>query len=269
MKLDQQRLDHMMVEPLRDKTVAVVEVAAIDVDAARSLAFRELRLVVDMVNFFVDLKGTNARIAVRGEVDAVREYMPVILPGDTPRFHISGRWVGALQPVEFPWLIHSGGGHFGFYTARNYIENPGRGDLADVLLSAIQWAGRAAVDARPEEAFLLYAIALESLLLGPGKAMEPTYRLRLRVAHLLGSDEVSRKELVGVVGELYDVRSKIVHAGKYQVTDDDLGLIRYLTTQSISRILIFQPFALMKKHAELEEWFEKQLLVGSADAVHL
>ena len=55
--------------------------------------------------------------------------------------------------------------------------------------------------------------ALEALLLH-GSKTELTYRLSLRVAHLLGSDAASRKTLFNDIKEFYDLRSTIVHGNE-------------------------------------------------------
>jgi len=52
--------------------------------------------------------------------------------------------------------------------------------------------------------------ALEAMLLNDSKS-ELTYRLSMRVAHLLGTDGETRKKLFGDMKEFYDLRSTIVH----------------------------------------------------------
>jgi hypothetical protein len=55
--------------------------------------------------------------------------------------------------------------------------------------------------------------ALEALLLTDGKS-EITYRLSMRVAHLIGTDDDSRKKLFHNMKEFYDLRSMIVHGSR-------------------------------------------------------
>ena len=89
-----------------------------------------------------------------------------------------------------------------------------RNDLEEKLVAAFQWAGRATAEIRREEAFLLYAIALESIVLADSDPIELTYRLRVRIAHLLGNSPEARRNIFSKVGHLYDIRSKIVHSGR-------------------------------------------------------
>jgi hypothetical protein len=134
-----------------------------------------------------------------------------------------------------------------------------RNKLEDQIIASIQWAGRATVDARKEEAFLLYAIALESLVLADKDPRELTYRLQVRVAHLLGKDIKARQEIFSTVGRLYGVRSQIVHSGHYQVVDSDLSLIRAFAKSCIIRICTSDPFVGMSTPKDLAEWFQEQV----------
>lgn len=107
---------------------------------------------------------------------------------------------------------------------------------------------------------LLYTIALESLILSDGNAAELTYRLRVRVAHLLGQDTTSRREVFGLVKRLYEVRSKIVHTGRYQVTDADVSLVRQVTKAALIRICTGDEFQAMTDPTHLAQWFDDRIL---------
>ena len=135
-----------------------------------------------------------------------------------------------------------------------------RNGLEDRLISAIQWAGKATVEGKKEEAFLLYAISLESLVLLDNEKEELTYRLRTRVAHLLGKDLENRKKISAKVRDLYEIRSKIVHSGWFQVTDADLSLMRLYSKGCILHILNDEPFSSMNSINSLVEWFNERIL---------
>ena len=135
-----------------------------------------------------------------------------------------------------------------------------RNRLDDRIIAAIQWAGKATVESRKEEAFLLYAISLESLVLLENEKEELTYRLRTRVAHLLGKDLEGRKIISENVRDLYDIRSKIVHSGSYQVTDANLSLIRFYSKSCILHIFNDEPFSSMNSIVSLVQWFNEKAL---------
>ena len=132
--------------------------------------------------------------------------------------------------------------------------------LAAVLLASIQWAGRASVEPKREQAFLLFAIALETLILPESDSQELTYRLRVRVAHLLGKDRSRRAELSSTIRDLYKIRSKIVHSGSYQVTDETLGQLRSIVKRAILRVLLHRTIRQFQTANDLASWFEARVL---------
>lgn len=74
-------------------------------------------------------------------------------------------------------------------------------------MASVQWAGRAVVELqqRPEEAFLHYAIALETIILGRRQHDELAYRLSMHTALLAGETLEKRAEIKNDVKHLYDV----------------------------------------------------------------
>ncbi len=110
------------------------------------------------------------------------------------------------------------------------------------------------VERKRELAFLLFAIALETSVL-PRQGQRLSYRLRRRVARLLDKRAGRRKEIEDMAKTLYNVRSKIVHSGSYEVTDNDLGTLRSLTTAVLVRLL--RQRRLLKAEARgFEDWWE-------------
>ena len=66
---------------------------------------------------------------------------------------------------------------------------------------------------------------------------ELLYRLRTRVALLLGDNLEQRKDISKNIRDLYKTRSEIVHNGSYQVTDADLSLIRAYSKRCILHLV--------------------------------
>lgn len=139
------------------------------------------------------------------------------------------------------------------------MRNPRR-DIDELLISAVQWAGRATVELRREEAFLLSAVALESIVLPEGDPRELSYRLRIRTAHLLGDSVKERDEISTEVNDLYVIRSKIVHKGFCQVTDAERNRMKAVVTQVIFRILRSRTVAKLSSRKEFARWFEAKVL---------
>lgn len=270
-KVDEQQLEirrRVLKDLQQDKelmghVVGVVEVTAVEGRAAESLATRELRLAIDVVNFYSDLIPYNhAHLSLPGDADAARVVIPQLAVEGTQQSSLSinhSRW-GRLGELSLPrlWELDSRR-NLGFSRVAKLLGSR-RNDLEDKIIASIQWAGRATTEIRKETAFLLYAIALESIVLSDNDAIELTYRLRVRTAHLLADDIDSRRDLVTKLGELYGIRSKIVHSGQYQVTDTDLSLLRSITKSVLIRICTGSDFISMASAKELGKWFQDRIL---------
>jgi hypothetical protein len=132
------------------------------------------------------------------------------------------------------------------------------------LISAFETAGAAGVETKPQLSFLLFAIALESVVLGRDIQTEITYQLSARVAHLLSADLTPRKTIAKRVVDLYRLRSKIVHAGSTDVSEAEVESIREVCLNTLFALATLPAFAKMASVDELEEWFKDRML-GASD----
>jgi len=83
--------------------------------------------------------------------------------------------------------------------------------------------------------FLTLMVSLETLL-NPGK-QELRYRISRNTAVLLGRDKAYSKKIFREIKDLYDKRSKIVHAGRSDVIKkEDLLKLRHYVRESIKKI---------------------------------
>lgn len=250
-----------------DFPIASVEVSACDGEAACSAARRELRLTMDVINFYSDIlistPGLGAQLYFVGELRPARE---LLLAYETSQsfYHRWLRRVGPLAPISFKAIEPVNAEKVGFYRIKKILEKYNRSPIEERILASIQWAGKAAVERqqRPEEAFLHYAIALETIMLGRQQDIELSYRLSMRTAVLTGDTPENREKVKKEVRDLYNIRSKIVHSGHYEVANADVEKIRVLAFICIMRILNEKPFISMIKEQEIDNWFDKAMLSG-------
>jgi hypothetical protein len=130
------------------------------------------------------------------------------------------------------------------------------------VLTGYALAGAACVDTHPERGFLMFAIALESVVLGRDTKSELTHQLATRIAHLIGNGPGGRKHVVQWVNNLYDRRSKIVHTGEYGVSRTESGLIQYYCMAALSILVLSKAFCDFTTNAQLEAWFKERMLEG-------
>jgi Apea-like HEPN len=110
---------------------------------------------------------------------------------------------------------------------------------------------------------VFYMIALESLMLGKNKHAELLYKLKLRTAHVLARNVTARKGLIKRLDVLYDIRSQIVHSGRFQVTDSELLEARQYAKHALWSVSQVAPFRDMSDEAQLDTWLEDQVLAGA------
>ena len=232
----------------------IVTVHARDDKAALALAKRSVRGTVDSLNFFADMLPYN--------------HGWVFLPGDREQ---RGTTAVAIKPDGSCYWSMSRtkpSGHFSMdklrstRSARALVKRvsgllrTSRNKTEELLVTGVQTAGRATIATRPEESFLLFAIALESLIL-PQKGQELTHRLSQRVARLLAKGVTKRLEHSKQISSLYAIRSKIVHSGSYEVDASDLNLIRVYTKKVIARMLSKAEVRRCRTTPELSEWLKR------------
>jgi hypothetical protein len=238
--------------------VAQIEIEAIEVEAAKAAALKKLRQTIDVLNFFCDLVPfIMGHMFIPGESEKTfdnsfvrTEQAPILQFGSIPS--------GPLTQFSFVKLLESNVQYKLGYSKITSLLTKKQNKLEERLLSAIQWCGRATIAQSNEMAFLLFAISLESLILldGGGAIVN---RLSLRVAHLVGKSLTGRQTISSKVKGLYNIRSKIVHNGSFEVTDADLSLIRSYAKTCINELVTNEKFAGIDKQ-ELVDWFDRQLL---------
>lgn len=226
------------------------------------MAERRLRLAIDVINFFADLTRDKTRLFLPGDAGPSLRFALRIPPsGSTADF--ARVQAGPIAPFSFAQIPPAMTNLLELRKISGWLAKSRPSDLEDRILSALQWAGRAAAEERREESFLLYAISLESLLVGGKTHTEIIERLALRGAHLLAGDRKDRENVYKELKVLYGIRSKIVHSGSLEVTQDELARIAAIVRGALVTVLHMSPLAEMKEESQFEDWFKDQLLGGT------
>jgi len=249
---------------INNKIIGIVEKVAVDPLAAKINAIKEIKITIDVINFFSDLIPYNIEnngfIYLPGEYGNEKINVPIITKGDKPSITISYESAGPYIPFSFPMLLNFDKKYHTNFKKISMLLKKQQNDLEIKIVSAIQWAGKATTAKNKEESFLLYAISLESLILPEDDNIELSDRLATRVAHVIGNNLHNRMEIKDEMKKLYGIRSKIVHSGYYQISDSDLNTIRVYAKNCIIRILTKRPFVSMNSKKELIDWFNNKIM---------
>jgi hypothetical protein len=94
----------------------------------------------------------------------------------------------------------------------------------------------------------------------PDQGVELSYRLKVRTAYVL-ADELERREtIVKWLGALYGKRSKIVHSGSFEVTEQDLARMRQIAKQCVIRALQHRSLRPLEKRDDYVAWLNRLVL---------
>ena len=254
---ERRRVVHHTTDRLSDHCFGIARVRARDAEAAHALARRRVRGTMDCVNFFTDMVPYNhGWLYMPGERDRRPTMSAAIKPDgslwcNTSRTDPIGLFsFGQLRTV---WRLRS------TVTRVTGLLREQRDPVGELLLTSVQTAGRATITGGSEDSFLLYSIALESLVL-PQAGGELSYRLSQRVARLLAGDKHTRIECSKEVKRLYGIRSRIVHSGSHEIDVRDLDAMRICAKRVILSMLGSAAVAKCKTVQALDEWFEHEVV---------
>lgn len=214
-----------------------VSVKAQEYSAANLLAMKKVRSAVDVVNFFLDvIGGAHQFIFLPGDRETARAVSFGLQ--ESRLAYTSSTISGPLAPMYLGYINGELARRSGLERASLLLAKENRNGLEDRLLASIQWAGRAAVDERLDEAFLLFVIALESLLLKKDMLGELRFRFALYGSHLLVKTFNTRKRVFDDLVNAYDRRSQIVHSGSTKVAVTELWRIHTYVRDAILAVLL-------------------------------
>jgi hypothetical protein len=219
------------------QTVATANVEAVDEEQALALAGEETEHALNVLRFYGVL-GNNTRIretfiGPQGTISQGR-YITLCLAAD--RYFLPWRVTGYLFEFEIDANTLTLMDKRSFQRLRE-ISKKGheeRTDFEQLLVTAIDFYGRAINEPNPRNAYVTFFISLESLLLKEG---EPRSLLAERVALVVGKDAESRAALFKQTRAAYKLRSRIIHHGFDDVTEDDVWHVSAIGFQVIVRLI--------------------------------
>lgn len=254
-----QWLQGSLGDRIRGRTVAIQTVNARDDSVALALAEDEVEVTLECLNFFAELIPYNRsrlRVPVGGRERGNTLRMAI---AETGSFLHSPR---ASKPSTYSLRrLREDEGPIREVVQR--VEALHSADtltkVEELLLRAVRWCGRAAAAQSPEDKLLFATVALECLAI-PDNSNELTYRLSHRAARLLGTELDHRMEIAKEVKRLYGMRSKVVHDGRFEVTEDDSGMAYAIAMRITLRLLTDPEIQEARSVQDLRDFFEKLAL---------
>ena len=241
-------------KPLLGQVVGLLRVSALDASAARALALHELRITLDVINFFTDLvmaQGEHAYTFLPGDMESGKLHYMVAKEG---RGAFSG--VDSRGPFVRCSLTNLRGWETVFY--RPSVFYVGLSGVEHVLrTSSIRSAVVRPSDGRPSSGrsvpslpYFARVSHLRYSAIKRGTARHPLHASP-------GPEEKQGK--IKDVKRLYRVRGAIVHSGRTQITDQDLALARAYSKSAILTVLKGRRIRpTPKTSSDLDQWFRNR-----------
>ena len=244
---------------------ARVSIQDSDYNLAFASARRQVRLTVDVLNFLIYhfARSNEYFVHMPGESQSMLDFSLAIAHGHPPAMpDISFDPVGSLTTSSMKSLQATVDDSRLFERVSSLLKriDQGANEIEMRLLTAMIWFGRAVRARTEEESFLMYAIALESLVLEKERLAQLTYRLRLSTAHLLGVSLDERRQISREINRLYGIRSDIVHNGNITVQESDRKSLCGYALECIVALLSEDAFGRMRHFKELQDWLDERIL---------
>ncbi|GHT57652.1 hypothetical protein FACS18945_2450 [Bacteroidia bacterium] len=110
-------------------------------------------------------------------------------------------------------------------------------ELEDKIRNAINWLGKAIRTSNLTDSFLNACIAMECLLSEKKSQGNITNTLAESLAFLVGKNKNERISIYADVKDKYNLRSKLVHSGKTDITEDDYYKLSEYLVIGIEKLL--------------------------------
>jgi hypothetical protein len=258
---------HLWSDPFEKDLPAEFAVGSLTVlantsPAAVAKARRSVAQTLDTLNFFADLLHPRSWKVRVGMLEELPGHHPLAVGFDPQdkAAHINFSSNEFLFPLEVPGVSTALARHYGLTRCDRMLAKANPTEHEQRLIAAITWAGRATVETRREVSFLHYAISLETLAVARKLSDSLVREISMRTALLVHKDPTKRSAAVEEVKKLYDIRSKIAHSGSLQVTDTDLGKIRWYAKQATVNALTSTELKDIQTNADFETWMTQNLL---------
>lgn len=132
-----------------------------------------------------------------------------------------------------------------------------RSNLERAIVTSIRWLGRGVAASDLPEKVLNFAAASERLLIGDENKSEIAERYSRRLAFLVGDTPQQRLEISIRARDLYKVRNAVIHAGKTDISQEDVEEIEELTRDALLKMA--QHLDEWNDHKQFAEWVEAQI----------
>src|ERR1044072_3238559 len=244
--------------------VATCAEGTVEAESSRvqKLAAREVESSLNLLRCYTHLlfpRDHRVKMGLRGETSYILRPALGFSTSD-PSWTFNFQSIGLLQPfVVSPERLELLRKKFALDVLSETLAKAeaSRTKLERAVVTAIRWLGRGVTAFDLAEKVLHFAAASERLLMSDEEnKSEIMDKFARRLAFLIRDDPSKRLELSSRAKDLYKIRNKVIHAGKIDVSEEDVIEMEVLTIQALVKMA--QRLGDWTKHEHFIAWVEKQ-----------
>lgn len=232
--------------------IASVKLKAVDRDSADARALRVIERHISILNALISFGTPSLYFLSTIPLESFALQIYTVKSGTETLIRSRKTWV-QISNEELQRRLETSRGKFIGSLLRQSNE------FADVLLGSYEIAGEACIEPNRHKMFLLFTIALESAVMC-GNSQEITYKLAVRIAHLLGRNSNHRREVFVRIKGLYKVRSSLVHSGNKEISQPDVEEMRIICLTALYQLSKLAEEHQITSQEALERWFDSRIL---------
>ncbi len=247
----------MLARGMEGQVAAIVQLKAKETGAALNMATGEVQATLECLNFFGPTMPFNySTLSLsRGQSDpGVSHRLAISTEGSVSHGSSLTSMPASYSVNELQSLPAPIGA--AVKLVDSLLRQESRSAVAELLIRAVRWAGRAVAAETSEDKLLFFTIALECVALPDGEA-ELSYRLSERVARAIGTDLDSRQSAFDDAKRLYHMRSSIVHGGQKEISEYDVATIHAIAFSFINHMLTDPEVRAMQSIKDLRKYFNR------------
>ena len=163
-----------------------------------------------------------------------------------------------MIPIDDPYYFDKSIGNDKLW---ELLRTPSIDKMKKRIISGIEWIGKANSEINIKNRFLFYLISLESVFTFQEKTLiSPSIVSTLceGVAFILGNDKEERLEIDRIIKKLYEIRSALSHGSDKSISEQELQLACFYSTNIIRAFLVVDELFAIKSPEDLNKYIKSK-----------
>jgi hypothetical protein len=236
--------------------LVTVNIKARDIDKAKEISY-ELFYQLELFIFY-SIGQFNKKFAVNIVTQISYPFDNCLVLNDKETTSSYSREIIDLIPIDDPYYFDKSIGNDKLW---ELLRTPSIDKMKKRIISGIEWIGKANSEINIKNRFLFYLISLESVFTFQEKTLiSPSIVSTLceGVAFILGNDKEERLEIDRIIKKLYEIRSALSHGSDKSISEQELQLACFYSTNIIRAFLVVDELFAIKSPEDLNKYIKSK-----------